>query len=35
MSTDDSVSELAMGYDTILWLVIEPGTKDFDESATL
>lgn len=35
VSSDNGVTELAVWNDTILWLVVEPGTENFDESATL
>lgn len=35
MSTDNGVSEFTVWYNTVLWLIVEPGTEDLDEGTTL
>jgi hypothetical protein len=35
VSSDNGVSELAVWNDTILWLIVEPGTENLNKSATL
>jgi hypothetical protein len=35
VSSDNGVTELAVWHDTILWLIVEPGTENLNESATL
>lgn len=35
MSSDNCVSKFAVRNDSVLWLVVEPGSKNLDECATL
>lgn len=35
MSTDNGISKLAMRNNSVLWLIIEPGSKNLNLGATL
>jgi hypothetical protein len=34
VSSDNSVTKLAVWNDTILWLIVEPGSKNLNEGST-